>query len=382
MRLRHRSGRIVHLSYGTNVRPARDLQAVVDQLDTYASAIRARLGVDTLGVSLWLPPTLAAALAVDGRARTRLRAELDARGLEVVTLSGAPYVEGGGETPITRHRPDWTSPARLEYTLDLARILVDLLPDDAVRGAVTTIGLGRRDGWDTGKERACSRLLRRLSAGLAEVAWQTGRAVRVGFQPGPGCVMDTAADTVAMLAAVDRERLGVSIDLANLACVWEHPADALDAYADAGISIIRVQIAAALGVPQPSAATDRLRGYVEPARRHPVTNPAGAYEDDLSQALGDLPPGPWRVRYRVPLHALPEPPLTTTAEVSRAALRHLLGGSQPATDYLDLDVPAWDGLPPAEQADSTTDLIAAELAYTRRDLGDLGLDAPACALPR
>jgi len=87
MRLRHHSGRVVHLIHGTNVRPARDLPAVVDQLDTYASAIRARLGVDTLGVSLWLPPSLAAALAVDGRARTRLRAELDARGLNVKVVA-------------------------------------------------------------------------------------------------------------------------------------------------------------------------------------------------------------------------------------------------------------------------------------------------------
>src|SRR4051812_24713263 len=177
MRLRHRSGRIVHLSHGTNVRPGQDLPSVVEQLDTYATAIRARLGVDTLGVSLWLPPTLAAALAVDGRARTRLRGELDARGLEVVTLSGVPYAEGGGEasSDTSRYVPDWSDPARLEYTLDLARILVDLLPDDAVRGAVTTVGLGRRTGWDDVKEKSSKRVLSKLSAGLAEVAWHTGR---------------------------------------------------------------------------------------------------------------------------------------------------------------------------------------------------------------
>src|SRR4051812_44350606 len=213
MRLRHRSGRIVHLSHGTNVRPGQDLPSVVEQLDTYAAAVRARLGVDTLGVSLWLPPALAAALAVDGRARTRLRGELDARGLEVVTLSGVPYAEGGGEasSETSRHVPDWSDPARLEYTLDLARILVDLLPDDAVRGAVSTMGVGVRDGWDAAREKACTRLLGRLSAGLAEVAWQTGRAVRVGFQPEPGCVLDSVESTLAVLSRVDRDRVGVCL---------------------------------------------------------------------------------------------------------------------------------------------------------------------------
>jgi sugar phosphate isomerase/epimerase len=369
MRLRHHSGRAVHLSHGTaNLGSARNLRAVVDQLDTYASAVRARLGVDTLGVSLWLPPVLAAALAVDGRARTRLRAELDARGLEVVTLSGVPYAEGGGEAP------DWSTPERLEYTLDLARILVDLLPEDADRGAVSTIGFGRRAGWDAGKERASARILGRLSSGLTEVAWQTGRAVRVGFQPEPGYVLDGAAATVTALAHIDKERLGVSLDLANLACTWEDPAEALDALSDAGLSIIRVQVAAGIEVAQPVAAAEILRGYVDTDHAHQVTNPAGAYLDDLSQALGDLPPGPWRIRYPLPLQSAPQPPLAATTGVWRAALRHLIGGDRPGTDCLDVEA----------QRGENVDGIAAELAFAKNELAGLGLSPPAeaCALPR
>jgi sugar phosphate isomerase/epimerase len=362
MRLRHHSGRIVHLSHGVDTRAARDLKTLIDQLDTYASATRARLGVDLLGVSLALPPTLAAALAVDGRARTRLRAELDARGLEVVTLSGVSYAEGGGET-----EPDWSDPARLEYTLDLARVLVDLLPDDAVRGAVTTLGLGRRAGWTEAKEKSAERLLRRLSGGLADLAWTTGRAVRVGFRPEPGAVLDSSADIVAALAAVDRDRIGVSLDLTSLACTWEHPADALDRLATAGVPVIRAELAAAIEVPRPVDAAEALRPYVEPGHRHPVTNPAGAYVDDLPEALRDLPPGPWRVDYPVPLHLAPAPPLVPTTEIWRAALRRLMDGPQPGTEYLDVHGRG-------DPADT-----AAELAYARRELGDLGLSPPAAA---
>jgi sugar phosphate isomerase/epimerase len=377
MRLRHHSGRIVHLSSGLDVRPARDLPAVVEQLDTYASAIRARLGVDTLGVSLWLPPTLAAALAVDGRARTRLRGELDALGLEVATLSGVPYAEGGGEdSPGDRYVPDWSDPARLEYTLDLARILVDLLPEDAVRGAVTTSGLGRRVGWDTGKEKSCARIMGRLSAGLAEVAWQTGRAVRVGFQPEPGCVLDATDQTIAALARVDKDRIGVCLDLANLACTWEEPAEALDRLARAGISVIRAQVAAAVEVARPEAAAEVLRGYVRPGQPHQVTNPAGAHLDDLSEALAEGPPGPWRIRCHVPLHVAPEPPLSATTDVWRSALRHLMGGALPGTEYLDVHTPMAEPLRPGAPADPA-DLVATELAYARNELGSLGLSPPA-----
>ncbi|BCJ51479.1 xylose isomerase [Actinoplanes sp. NBRC 14428] len=334
MRLRHHSGRVVHLSHGTDLRPARDLPAVVEQLDAYAAAVRAGQDVDTLGVSLWLPPTLAAALAIDGRSRTRLRAELDARGLEVVTLSGVPYAEGGDEGP---EAPDWSSPARLEYTLDLARILVDLLPDDAVRGAVSTIGIGRREGWDDPKRKECSRILGRLSGGLAEVAWQTGRAVRVGFRPEPGAVLDGSASVAAAFARLDKERLGVCLDLAHLACAWEDPAAYLDRLGGAGISVIQARLAAALQAADPVAATGALRGYVSEGNPRPVTTPDGGYVPDLAQALREYPPGPWRVLCPVPWQSEPPAPLTATTEVSRAALRHLMSGAVPGTEYLDVE---------------------------------------------
>jgi len=248
MRLRHPSGRIVHLGCEIAPQPESNLPGFVGLLDTYG-VVRARLGVDRLGVNLSLPPALAAALAVESRARTRLRAELDARRLEVVTLSGAPFAEGGGEQP-----PDWTEPARREYTLDLARILLDLLDEEAVRGAVSTIGLGLRAGWAEAADKASAGILRRLSAGLADLAWQNGRAVRVGFQPAPGLVLDGAEQTVAALARIDKERLGVCLDLGHAARTWPDPAAGIETITDAGLAIIEVRLAAV-----PGGTTERWR---------------------------------------------------------------------------------------------------------------------------
>ena len=364
MRLRHHSGRVVHLSHGIHERPARDLPAVVEHLDAYA-AVRDRLAVDTLGVSLWLPPTLAAALAIDGRSRTRLRAEIVARGLEIVTLSGVPYTEGGDEDPAGSGPagPDWSEPARLEYTLDLARILTDLLPEDAVRGMVTTTGLGPREGWDAARQKASARILAKLSGGLAEVAWHTGRAVRVGFRPEPGALLDDAESIVTAFGRLDRDRLGLCLDLAHLACTWAEPAETLDRLAAAGISIIQVRIAAALEAADPVAAAEALRGYVTPGHPRQVTNPAGDLVPDLARALGDFPPGPWRVRCHVPLHTTPAPPLAATTEVWRAALSHLLGGAHPGAEHLAVE--------------SSAGGAGAELAYLKSALEELGLSPPA-----
>ncbi|MFC7532179.1 hypothetical protein [Actinoplanes sp. GCM10030250] len=238
MRLRHPSGRIVHLSCGISLDQAETLSAAVDHLDAATSALRARFGTGTLGVALRLPLPLAAALADDGRARTRLRFELDARGLEVVTLSGGSDAEGGGEDPVA----DWSTPGRLRHTLELARILVDLLPFEEVRGAVATCGLGRRDGWDEAKDRDVARHLGRLSGGLADLAWRVGRAVRAGFQPGPGRVLDSPEETVAALTRVDKDRLGICLDLATVLRDWPDPTGGIDRLTDAGLSVITARI--------------------------------------------------------------------------------------------------------------------------------------------
>ncbi|MDR6322980.1 sugar phosphate isomerase/epimerase family protein [Actinoplanes couchii] len=212
------------------------MTTAVERLDAANSVLRGHFGTGALTVALRLPLRLAAALAEQGRARTRLRNELDARGLEVVTLSGAP--EGGGEHPA----PDWSEPARLRHTLDLARILVDLLPAEEVRGALVTGGLGRDGEWDEARQRDGARHLSRLSGGLADLAWRVGRAVRAGFQPGPGRILDSPEQTVAALSRVDKDRLGICLDLPTVLRDWPAPEAGIDRLTDAGLSVITARI--------------------------------------------------------------------------------------------------------------------------------------------
>jgi hypothetical protein len=180
--------------------------------------------------------------------------------------------------------------------------------------------------------------------------------------------MNDTASTIDALARVDKDRIGVCLDLANLACTWQEPAEALDELTRAGISVIRVQVAAALEVGNPVQAAEKLRGYVEADHLHQVTTPDGGYADDLAQALAEFPPGPWRVRYHLPLHVTPPAPLAATADVWRSALRHLMGGDAPSTEYLDVE---------SEVRPVDADGIAAELTYMTNELSGLGLSPPA-----
>ncbi|MEU1167595.1 hypothetical protein ABZ372_48070, partial [Streptomyces sp. NPDC005921] len=91
MRFRHQDGTVVHLGYCSNVHQAEDLEGVVAQLAQYAEPVRERLGVDRLGLGLWLARDVVSALVADAGELSRLKSELAARGLETVTLNAFPY---------------------------------------------------------------------------------------------------------------------------------------------------------------------------------------------------------------------------------------------------------------------------------------------------
>jgi len=380
MRLLHGDGQTVHLGYCTNVHPGEELPEIVAQLDRYAVAVRERLATDRLGVGLWLAAPIAAELAADPAAVRRLRRDLDARGLEVVTFNGFPY--RSFHVPVVKHavyQPDWTSAQRLAYTMDLARILVDLMPDDAARGSVSTLPLAWRTPWGPQRSATAARMLDALTAQLRALHRDSGRPVRVAFEPEPGCVAESTTEAITQLSGVDPDYLGICLDLAHLACAWEEPAAALTALADAGLPVVKVQVSAALGADDPDAAEAALRGYAEPRFLHQTRSAGGQGTDDLGEALERRLPGPWRIHYHIPLHAAPEPPLHSTLPVLRAGLAALLGGATAACDHLDVETYTWSVLPPAQRPTGPGELadgIAAELAFTRDELIALGMKGP------
>ena len=373
MRLRHKDGTTVHLGYCTNVHPGEELPEILAQLDTYAVPVRTALDVDRLGLGLWLAAPIAAALAADPVLVRRFKAELDVRGLEVVTFNGFPYE--AFHAPVVKYavyQPDWTTPERLDYTVNLARILTGLLPDDAARGSISTLPLAWRTPWSPAQATRARQRLDELAAALRRLE----RPIRVAFEPEPGCVVEYTDQAVAQLSTVDTEYLGICLDLAHLACAWEEPTQALARLTGAGLPVVKVQVSAALGADEPDAARAALRGYAEPRFLHQTRTAAGVGTDDLAEALAAGLPGPWRVHYHVPLHAAPEPPLHATLDVLHAGLAALLGGPTAQCDHLDVETYTWSVLPPGRRPTTPAQLaegIAAELRFTRDELLALGL---------
>jgi sugar phosphate isomerase/epimerase len=381
VRLRHTDGTVVHLGYCANVHPAEDLDGVLAQLATHAEPVRLLLGADRLGLGLWLARDVAAGLAADPGATSRLGAELAARGLEVVTLNGFPYA--GFASPAVKYRvysPDWSDRRRAEYTADLATVLAGILPADAARGSISTVPLGWREPWPAAAREAARRNVDLVGARLADLSARTGAAIRVGFEPEPGCVIERTDQAVDALAGIDPAYFGVCLDTAHLAVAYEEPAVALKTLRDAGIPVVKLQASAALEAARPRDPATRtaLSRFVEPRYLHQTRESGvGALNgtDDLDEALDSLSgQSPWRVHFHLPLHADVEAPLIGTHDVLVRTLAEVFGGGA-LTDHVEVETYTWPVLPGDRRPRDARELargIAAELEWARRELVGTG----------
>jgi sugar phosphate isomerase/epimerase len=371
------------LSYCTNVHPAEDLPGVLAQLDRYAEPVRRLVGVDVLGLGLWLPAVLARELASSPELRAKLRAELTARGLEVHTLNAFPY--GGFHDDVVKHsvyRPEWTDAARLRYTIDCAVVLNDLLADSASYGSISTLPLAWRAPWTEADDNTATAALTELTGVLDGMAAGNGRPIRLAVEPEPGCVLDTVADAVRWLAPrVDPRYVGLCLDTCHLAVSFADPASTVASIYEAGLAVVKVQASAALQVEKPGSEAARLAlaDFTEPRYLHQVRerSSAGAVlsADDLPEALAELPGNDvWRVHFHVPLHARPAAPLSATTDVLRttiATLRSIVD----MMPHVEVETYTWSVLPETAGNGGETALIrgiAAELRWAATNLLELG----------
>jgi hypothetical protein len=382
MRLRHPDGQVVHLAYGTNVHPAEDLPGILTQLDVYAARVRSLLDTPVLGLGLWLAAPVAALLAGDPSLRRRLRHELDVRGLEVVTLNGFPYE--AFQAPVVKkavYLPDWADPRRLRYTMDLARVLVDLLPDDAARGSISTLPLGWREGWDDAAQDAALRALADLAVELEEIEAATGKKIRLALEPEPGCTVETIAQACDAIGGLAPEWIGVCLDACHLAVQFEDPVEAVTLLAAKNVPIVKTQVSSALRVPSPGTPEGRelLARFDEPKFLHQVRECVNSHvegTDDLPEALAGALPAQreWRVHFHVPVNTAEH---TTQDELS-ATLAALAGGETPLTRHFEVETYTWSVMRDAPRDDEGLVAgLAGELEWTRDRLVALGAEVVA-----
>jgi hypothetical protein len=395
------------LSYCTNVHPGRSLAEVLTGLERYTLAIRQQFG-RPLAAGLWLAQPVIRELMTDVTALDRLRGWLRQHDLPCYTLNAFPYGDFHSDRVKEQvYLPDWTSADRLNYTLDCARVLAQLLPEGAT-GSISTVPLGfkslvasrakasspaasEQPGCFAGNvfglfvDRCRPHLLETARA-LRQIQQETGRTIRLAIEPEPLCVLETTAETIACFQrlrdraalldlsnAVD-EHLGVCYDVCHQAVEFEDVAESIRALAREAIRINKLHISCAIHVDHPAEAATRaaLARYIEPRYLHQTfarTATGVVSELDLNEALTGRPSdeflhaAAWRVHFHVPVDVEQLGPLRTTRPELLQALAVI-----PELDYaphLEVETYTWEVLP----GGGRTELVegfARELIATQR----------------
>ena len=367
------------LAYCTNVAPAPTLEALEASLVGLWTEVRQRAGLERLGLGLWFPRPVAEELATDENAMRRLRSALDAAGLDAVTYNAFPSEDF--HAPVVKqdvYAPNWLTDERRTYTLHVARIAAALAdPGDVI--PISTLPLGFPK-WDERRKTIAADQLALVAMNLAMLEKLVGVSVRLAIEPEPGCVIETTDEmlsfwndillpTAGMRADHVKKHVGVCLDLCHATVEHEDPIESLCRYEEAGIPVHKVQVSAAVEVPDPSDAEQRekLAAFTEDRWLHQVGAPERPVALDLPNALADesmASAAPWRVHFHVPLHAETVGGLPTTRPVVERFLSHIKTLEVPPV--LELETYTWSVVPGA-----SIDLaanVAAEIDWTRAQL--------------
>jgi sugar phosphate isomerase/epimerase len=375
----------VRLAYGTNVAPQEDVAGIVAAMDGLWADVARRCGETPLGLGLWIPALAAHVLARDAEGMRSVRAALARNGLELVTVNAFPA--GGFHADVVKeavYRPDWTAPERFAYTSAVARTVAGIVaPGSDVTISTLPLGFPKLDV--PSQFRAAGMLFATVLE-LHRLREATGTTIRLALEPEPCCALETVAEAVEFFGVAVRpfaknlraggltpqaaeeataRHLGVCLDLCHAAVEHEDPVAAYERLTAAGLPVFKVQVSAAVEVPEPGdeAMRAKLARFVEPRWLHQVGVP-GEVVLDLPAALADprlSHAKPWRVHFHVPLSAETVGGLPTTRRETARFLAYAAALDSPPV--LEIETYTWSVVP-----DASADLagnVADEITWVR-----------------
>lgn len=370
----------LHLTYCLNVHPGESWGENLAAIRDYALKVRDRAGGrgEPFGLGLRLSATAAEELGHADRL-AEFREFLAAENLYVFTINGFPYGRfHGAAVKADVYRPDWRTDQRRDYTIRLADILAELLPE-GVTGSISTVP-GSYKKWITSDEdvRQMTTMLTETAARLSEIRGETAREIILAIEPEPDCYIENTDETIDFFAGplasagraeTVRRHVGVCFDTAHLAVQFEDLAASAKRLADASIPIAKVQLSSALRLTASPEGLARLEEFCEETYLHQVAvrDAVGniRHFPDLPDALADARArtagNEWRVHFHVPLFFEGDDGFGSTSDLLTGDFRQVLVGG--LTPHAEIETYTWGVLPADLQPADVTDGIAAEYEW-------------------
>jgi len=397
----------LHLSYCSNIHAGETWDATFQNLKIYIPEVKSRLGYKgKFGIGLRLSKEASVVLERPERLQ-EFQEWLKKTQAYVYSLNCFPY-GGFHRTKVKEqvHAPDWTTEARLAYTLRCFRILAQLLPE-GVEGGISTSPLSYRHWFvsDLEKNEAFERATTHLIAVVVELVrlhQETGKFLHLDIEPEPDGLLENSEELIryfkewllsvgkASLAKqlgttqkeaekLIKDHLQVCYDVCHFAIGYEKPKEAFKKLKQAGIGIGKIQLSAALKLLIPESPFERfsigkrLGEFADTTYLHQVvgrTNEGGLKSyPDLPQALAQLGSTQdleWRVHFHVPIFLANYGTFQATQEDIVEVLK-LVNANPSITKHLEVETYTWEVLPQDTHL-TLGDAISRELSWVKEQL--------------
>jgi hypothetical protein len=379
-----------HLTFCTNIYAGENWEAHFAVLKASFPVLKAELSPDSpMGIGLRLSNLASIELFKENNLGV-FKQWLENEGGYVFTMNGFPY--GGFHHTRVKdqvHAPDWTTADRVNYTLRLAEILSQLLPEN-MDGGISTSPLSYKP-WFTDTEArknatitATANIIK-VAEGLHQIKEQTGKLIHLDIEPEPDGFLESGPEfinwyeNVLLPAGKDenmiKNHIRLCYDVCHFAIGYEPHTTIISELKDKGIKIGKIQISAALKAKLPvlaserTAVLDQLGSFDEPTYLHQViarkNDGTLLRYPDLANALaeGDHPEiEEWRAHFHVPIFVEDMGLIQSTQSDITEVLN--LQKSNPFTAHLEVETYTWEVLPAALKA-PLNDSIIREMAWVK-----------------
>ncbi|MEH1999706.1 MAG: metabolite traffic protein EboE [Nostoc sp.] len=385
-----------HLTYCSNIHPGESWLEVFANLEKYIPELKSRLSpTEAFGIGLRLADVAAKEL-LENNNLAQFQAWLSQQDLYVFTLNGFPY--GGFHRQVVKdhvYAPDWSTEERVNYTLNLAKILATLLPQ-GLDGGISTLPLSYKPWWvkdqatfETVLKKSCLNIAS-VVVEMIRIREETGKILHIDLEPEPDGLIENTSEVIdfyhnwllpiggnylseklnieqSLAETKLLEHVRLCYDTCHFSVEYEEPQSVFARLQSAGIKIGKIQISAAIKVKIPaeiekrSLIVERLRPFAESTYLHQVIERRSDgtlhHYPDLITALPHLEQSlaeEWRTHFHVPIFIHDYQILQSTQD-DIATVLHLLQTNN-ACSHLEIETYTWDVLPSEMKIDLLTSI--------------------------
>ncbi len=370
------------IAYCSNVHAGENTADIKQNLVNFIQPVRKQRNLGSMATGLWISAVAARELQ-DIKQLIAFQQSMTLAKLRLTSINGFPY---GGfhqeQVKFNVYLPDWSAPARLNYTKQLANILAACLPDDCHSGVISSLPLGYKLDWSTDKQQRALIHLKELTDHLDKIAQHSGKKILVCLEMEPDCLLESTTELIQFFQQNIHSKiphnnyLAICYDVCHQAVMYEDAEDSLNQITEAGITIGKIQLSNALQIDFSSSRTDNhsliklLTKFSEPKYLHQVKirNHRGqlsAYAD-LSLALEAVTDATtsfdyeqsWRIHFHVPLshQHLIHSKLQTTHDALQQTFNFLHANNK-IRPLLEVETYSWQVLPKVLRPQNNADLI-------------------------